>query len=104
MHRPPQPLGLLVAAVSAASGLACVDDSTSNNAAGVTNKVTWKGNFTGHPLVGGVTGTLDPTSPITKAGPKMGTTSVDVTFGNVGEYPYYCQLHLQAIKGVIYLE
>jgi hypothetical protein len=64
-------------------------------------EVTWTGNFTAHPLVGGVVATADPTSPITLSNPDGSTTTV--TFSLVGDYPYFCTAHESNMDGVIYV-
>jgi plastocyanin len=69
-------------------------------AAGTT--VTWTGNFAVHPLVGGVTPTTDPASPISTAAPANGQESV--VFSQAGDYPYFCTVHLASMEGVIYVQ
>lgn len=64
--------------------------------------VTWTGDFVLHPLAGGVTGTPDDGSPIT--GTDQAGASTSVTFDTAGDYPYYCQVHLGQMQGVIYVE
>ena len=65
--------------------------------------VTWQGNFSAHPLGGGVTPTADATSPITVAASGSGSSPVDVTFDDSGDYPYYCLVHKTAMQGVVYV-
>lgn len=65
--------------------------------------VTWGGNFTSHPLIGGVTPTRDNSSPITIAGPGSGTTPVAVTLSSVGDFGYFCDIHTSTMKGMIYV-
>ncbi len=64
--------------------------------------VTWAGDFSFHPLEGGVSPTPDAGSPITTASPSgMSTT---VTFTNAGDFPYFCGVHTGSMRGVIYVE
>lgn len=64
--------------------------------------VTWTGDFGLHPLEGGVSPTTDAVSPITMASPSgMSTT---VTFAATGEFPYFCGVHTDAMRGVVYVE
>jgi len=65
--------------------------------------VTWQGNFTTHPLGGGEAPTANAASPITIAGPGTGSSQVDVTFANTGDYPYYCLAHTTGMQGVLYV-
>ena len=69
-------------------------------AAGTT--VTWTGNFAFHPLVGGVTPTTDPSSPITTTAP-VGNQET-VVFSQLGDYPYFCTVHLASMEGVIFVQ
>jgi plastocyanin len=63
--------------------------------------VTWNGDQGLHPLVGGVSPTVDAASPIADA---MGNaTSVAVTFDTAGDYPYFCNVHTN-MQGVIYVQ
>jgi plastocyanin len=66
--------------------------------------VTWEGNFNTHPLRGGTTPTPDAGNPIEIAGAVSGTTPVDVTFANIGTFPYYCGMHVATMKGVVYVQ
>lgn len=67
--------------------------------------VTWNGNFTAHPLDGGVSPNADPTSPIEIAGSAAsGVSTVDVTLTDAGDYPYYCGIHTGIMRGVIYVD
>ncbi len=68
----------------------------------VGSSVTWTGNFTFHPLAGGVTPVTDPTSPITGSDQSGG--SATVAFEEVGEYPYFCTVHGGSMQGVIYVQ
>ena len=68
----------------------------------VGSSVTWTGNFTFHPLAGGVTPVSDPTSPIT--GSDQSGASATVAFEEVGEYPYFCTVHGGSMQGVIYVQ
>jgi plastocyanin len=64
--------------------------------------VIWEGDFTTHPLRGGVApNSPDATSPIELAVPAGQTTSV--TLPLVGTYPYYCDIHTN-MNGVVYVE
>ena len=65
-------------------------------------QVHWNGNFSTHPLAGGVVPTKDPSSPISLASAVGG--QVSVTFSNAGEYPYFCQVHFASMDGVIYVQ
>lgn len=65
--------------------------------------VTWAGNFSSHPLIGGMTPTENTTSPITIAGPGVGTSTVAVNFVNTGDYPYFCRIHTSSMQGVVYV-
>ena len=66
--------------------------------------VTWEGNFTAHPLVGGVTPMVDDASPITMIDATSGTADASVTLETAGTYPYFCDIHLTSMQGVIYVE
>lgn len=66
--------------------------------------VTWEGDFSVHPLIGGITPTMDAASPVTLAGPGSGATPVVVTFGTAGDFPYFCGVHTASMTGVIYVE
>jgi len=68
----------------------------------VGSSVTWTGNFTFHPLAGGVTPVSDPASPITGSDQSGG--SATVAFEEVGEYPYFCVVHGASMQGVIYVQ
>jgi plastocyanin len=68
----------------------------------VGTDVTWNGTFATHPLAGGTSPTVDPTSPITEA---MATgTTVTVTFDTMGEFPFFCQVHTATMKGTFFVE
>lgn len=69
-------------------------------------KVTFEGNFAGHPLEGGavINGvpTPDANSPITKTNTGMSAT---FTLMNAGDVPYYCTFHAASgMKGAIFVE
>lgn len=69
-------------------------------------KVTFEGNFAGHPLEGGtvINGvpTPDAMSPITKTNTGMSAT---FTLMNAGDVPYYCTFHAASgMKGAIFVE
>ena len=63
--------------------------------------VTWSGNFTAHPLVGGISPTVDGNSPI----PTTTTgNAVQLVLNDAGVVPYFCQIHVSSMRGVIYVE
>jgi plastocyanin len=64
--------------------------------------VEWDGDFTVHPLSGGVVGSPDPSSPITDSDQSGASTSV--TLATAGEYPYFCTVHGSSMQGVIYAQ
>jgi len=61
--------------------------------------VTWNGNFNFHPLGGGVSPVTDNTSPISSADDQGGS----VVLNEVGDYPYFCEVHTSTMTGVIYV-
>jgi len=61
--------------------------------------VTWSGNFNFHPLGGGVSPITDPSSPISSADDQGGS----VVLNDVGDYPYFCEIHTSTMTGVIYV-
>jgi plastocyanin len=72
--------------------------------------VTWDGDFSVHPLVGGtVTGSgasavasSDAASPITEA--KASGMSASVTFADDGPFPFYCAVHFSdGMEGAIFV-
>ncbi len=65
--------------------------------------VTWQGNFDSHPLAGGVTPTKDEASPISAINASSGTADASVTLDIAGAYPYFCEIHLGTMEGVIYV-
>lgn len=65
--------------------------------------ITWEGDFTAHPLEGGISPTTDASSPITEEGADSGTGSASVTFDAEGTYPYFCRIHDTTMQGVIYV-
>lgn len=67
-------------------------------------EVTWEGNFSVHPLVGGVSPMIDEASPITEEGADSGTGSAAITLESEGTYPYFCDVHEATMQGVIYVE
>lgn len=83
-----------------------VNTPTAHNACiGITSgtEVIWEGDFDAHPLVGGVNGTEDSSSPITQAG-ASGTTPVSVTFNATDQIEvegYFCTAHPTTMGGVI---
>jgi len=62
-------------------------------------KVTWVGNFTMHPLAGGVSPTTDAGNPISSAAANQGS----VTLNALGDYPYFCEIHVNLMRGVVYV-
>jgi plastocyanin len=67
----------------------------------VGGKVTWMGDLGTHPVDahGG-----DTPNPIAGAGPNSdGGSSVTVTFPNAGIYGYWCDVHMTAMQGAIYV-
>lgn len=64
--------------------------------------VTWTGDFSLHPLTGGVTPTVDPSSAISMATPSG--NELAVTFASAGTFPYFCTVHNAGMQGVIYVE
>ncbi len=69
--------------------------------------------FVAHPLVGGVTGVVDNTSPITiaanqQANNKPQATQVTIPAFSPNDsgkaFPYYCTVHLSSMQGVIYVK
>lgn len=66
--------------------------------------VTWEGNFTAHPLVGGETPTTDDSSIVTINGSADGMVPVDITFDTAGTFPYFCGIHVATMTGVIYVQ
>jgi plastocyanin len=64
--------------------------------------VIWEGDFTIHPLRGGVApNSPDATSPIELATPVAQTTTVVLPVA--GTFPYYCEIHTN-MNGVVYVE
>jgi plastocyanin len=61
--------------------------------------ITWNGNFAFHPLAGGVTPDTDNSSPISSADDQGGS----VVLNNEGDYPYFCEVHINTMTGVIYV-
>lgn len=68
----------------------------------VGTTVEWAGNFTAHPLMGGETSTTDASSPITQVDATSGSTAM-VTFASIGDYPYFCGIHLSSMQGVVFV-
>ncbi len=67
--------------------------------------LTWDGNFTAHPLKGGVAPMADATNPIQIAGDGVtGAAAIDVTLADTGDYGYYCGIHTTSMRGVIYVD
>lgn len=67
--------------------------------------VTWNGNFTNHPLDGGVSPTENANSPIDIAGAgAVGDDTVVVTLTLGGDYPYFCGIHTGLMRGVVYVD
>jgi hypothetical protein len=69
----------------------------------VGTDVTWDGNFTSHPLAGGISPTADAMSPITLADATSGSGSASVMFTAEGTFPYFCEIHTGTMTGVIYV-
>lgn len=71
------------------------------------HQITFNGNFTTHPLQGGLVDaagkpTPDPSSPISET---TTGTSKAVNFPASGTYGYYCEVHVVAgMKGAIFVE
>ena len=63
--------------------------------------VSWKGNFTMHPLVGGTSPDVDSDSIITTSA--LSGLEGSIGFANAGTYPYFCAAHPQSMKGTIYV-
>ncbi len=61
--------------------------------------VTWNGNFNSHPLAGGISDNKDESSPISSPGDNIGS----VTFNDIGDFPYFCRIHIGNMTGVIYV-
>ncbi|MBM4358159.1 MAG: hypothetical protein FJ096_08605 [Deltaproteobacteria bacterium] len=64
-------------------------------------QVNWKGDFSAHPLKGGVAPTVDATSPIGKAMVNATTATVVLPTEQGKAYPYFCGIHT-AMQGVVY--
>ena len=64
--------------------------------------VRWDGDFQVHPLAGGEAPDQDPASPISAATPAGNVESV--TFAQAGEFPYFCQVHVSQMQGVVYVQ
>jgi plastocyanin len=70
----------------------------------VTFEVPAPGNFSGHPLVGGLAGpppAPDSSSPIQ---PTNTGTAVTFTMDLAGTYPFYCEYHAPSMAGAIFVE
>jgi len=63
--------------------------------------VTWDGSQSTHPLVGGESPTVDPSSVIGTA--IANGNSAVVTFDAPGAYPYFCSSHTN-MMGVVYVQ
>jgi plastocyanin len=64
--------------------------------------VTFSGDFMAHPLAGGVSGTVDATSPITET--KTGMTAT-FTMTKAGTYGFFCEYHEpNGMWGAIYVQ
>ncbi len=61
--------------------------------------ITWNGDFTSHPLRGGVSPQTDNSNPISAAQAAGGS----VVLNTVGDYPYFCNIHNGTMNGVIYV-
>ena len=62
--------------------------------------VTWAGNLTLHPVVGGESGSPDAGSPIDSTGQDA---EYSATLDTAGDFPYYCGNHPN-MQGVIYVD
>ena len=65
------------------------------------DSVVWQSVTAEHPLVGGESPITDDASPIT-AGSAEG--DVTIAFPDAGEFPYFCEVHIGSMKGVVYVE
>lgn len=61
--------------------------------------VTWSGSFNSHPLGGGVSPITDDSSPISSADDQGGS----IVLNDEGDYPYFCEIHINTMTGVIYV-
>jgi plastocyanin len=64
--------------------------------------VTAPSTFTSHPLAGGNVDDGAKPGPITDSDQSGATASV--TFDTKGEFPFFCEIHLGSMQGVIYVE
>ena len=64
--------------------------------------VVWTGNFTMHPLLGGISPVADGSSVISTS--NQSGASASVTFDDAGDYPYFCETHIASMTGVLYVE
>lgn len=64
--------------------------------------VTAPSTFASHPLAGGDVNDGSEPGPITDSDQSGATASV--TFDTAGEFPFFCEFHLGAMQGVIYVE
>ena len=65
------------------------------------DSVVWQSVTSEHPLSGGVSPITDDASPITTG---AGEGDVTIAFPDAGEFPYFCAVHVDPMKGVIYVE
>ena len=66
--------------------------------------VTWVGNFSVHPLVGGEYRGDAGTSPTPIVRVDTGSDPKAVTFATPGLYPYYCDNHAPTMEGVVWVQ
>ena len=64
--------------------------------------VTAPSTFASHPLAGGDVNDGSDPGPITDSDQTGATASV--TFETAGEFPFFCEIHLSSMQGVIYVE
>lgn len=70
-------------------------------APGTTVRWIVAGNWSLHPLTGGVSPISDNSNPISLAAIENDVASV--TFDSPGAYPYFCQVHTTTMTGVVYV-
>jgi len=64
--------------------------------------VTAPSTFGAHPLAGGESNSGSEAGPITSSDQTGATASV--TFATAGDFPFFCEIHLSTMQGVIYVE
>lgn len=66
------------------------------------HSVKWTGDFTAHPLSGGLDGAKDAASPITEATTGMSQT---ITFPATGTFGFFCEVHFSSgMEGAVFVE